>query len=226
MIITIDGPAGAGKSTAARQLAARLNVPYLDTGAMYRVVTLAALESDTDLRDEAAISSIAARDNYSLEPSPEGVRVQLDGRDVSEAIRTMRVNDHTPFIAASPKVRSQLIERQRAIAANIGSLVTEGRDQGTAAFPMADMKFFLQADLDTRARRRLAEMPAQEEVSLEEVRINLRQRDQSDSARKVAPLVRPFDAIDIDTSSLSIEQVVDLMLSHIQRAGLTPRSPR
>lgn len=221
MIITIDGPAGAGKSTAARQLAARLGVPYLDTGAMYRAVTLAALEAEVDLRDESAVGAIAERDNYELQPTPTGVHVRLDGRDVTEAIRSMRVNEHTPFIAASPTVRHHLIARQRAIAAEIGSLVTEGRDQGTAAFPQADIKFFLEADLGTRAQRRVAEMPADEAASFEAIRENLQQRDLTDASRPVAPLVQPEDAIVVDTSNLTLEQVVDQLLEHVRQAGLS-----
>lgn len=224
MIITIDGPAGAGKSTAARQLAARLGVPYLDTGAMYRVVTLAALEAEVDLHDETAVGAIAEKDNYELQPTSSGVAVRLAGRDVTEAIRSMRVNDHTPFIAASPTVRRHLIERQRAIAAKLGALVTEGRDQGTAAFPEADMKFFLQADLDTRARRRLAEMPANEAATLEAVRENLRQRDLTDAEREVAPLIQPEDAVVVDTSNLTLEEVVSALLKHLRAAGLAGES--
>jgi cytidylate kinase len=220
MVITIDGPAGAGKSTAARRLAARLGIPYLDTGAMYRVVTLAALRAGVDLQDEAAVGGLASQDNYTLEPSSDGLRVILAGEDVTEAIRTMRVNDHTPYIAASPSVRRHLIDRQRAIANRLGSLVTEGRDQGTAAFPKAQMKFFLKADLDTRARRRLAEMPADERVTLDVVRENLRQRDLTDAARAVAPLVQPEDAIVVDTSNLSLDEVVQVMVDHLDQAGL------
>lgn len=220
MVITIDGPAGAGKSTAARRLAARLGIPYLDTGAMYRVVTLAALRAGVDLQDDAAVGGLAAQDDYTLEPSSDGLRVMLAGEDVTEAIRTMRVNDHTPFIAASPAVRRHLIDRQRAIASELGSLVTEGRDQGTAAFPEAQMKFFLQADLDTRAQRRLAEMPADEPVTLDAVRENLRQRDLTDAARAVAPLVQPKDAVVVDTSNLSLDEVVQEMVDQLEQAGL------
>ncbi len=160
MIITIDGPAGSGKSTTARKLAAHLGIPYLDTGAMYRVVTLAALEDGVDLHEEAALTALAARDDYQLDPGPTHIRVSLRGRDVTEEIRSMRVSEHTRFIAASPGVRRILIDKQREIARRLGSLVTEGRDQGTAAFPDADAKFFLDADRSKRAERRLHDLRA------------------------------------------------------------------
>ncbi len=220
MIITIDGPAGAGKTTTARRLAERLGIPYLDTGAMYRVVTLAALSDGIDLADEEALTRTAARDDYDLQLKSDGIRVQLRGRDVTDAIRTMRVNDHTRYIAGSPGVRRLLIEKQRSIAERVGSLVTEGRDQGTAAFPEADVKFFILADLDTRGRRRLDELSDARNVTLEEVKGNLAQRDRTDAGRPVAPLVKPDDAIEIDTSHLPVEAVVETMLSHLRRAGL------
>lgn len=221
MIITIDGPAGAGKTTAARRLAARLGIPYLDTGAMYRVVTLAALTDGVDLADEAAVTAIAARDDYDLDLRADGIRVLLRGRDVTDEIRTMRVNDHTHYIAASPGVRRLLVAKQRSIAARVGALVTEGRDQGSTAFPDADMKFFMHADLSTRARRRCDELRADgQPVVLDQVARNLNDRDRTDSQRPVAPLVVPAGAVEIDTSTLSIDEVVTAMLGHLRRAGL------
>ena len=227
MIITIDGPAGAGKTTVARLLAARLGVPYLDTGAMYRVVTLAALQASVDLNDEAALVRIATHSDWDLELAADAIRVMLAGRDVSDEIRTMWVNDNTRYIAGSPGVRRLMIEKQRAIAERVGSLVTEGRDQGTAAFPAADLKFFLAADLNTRAGRRLAELRESDEISLTAVRDNLAQRDHTDAARPVAPLVKPPDAIEIDTSQMPAEDVVAAMITHVQQANLAPheRSP-
>ncbi|MBN2445386.1 MAG: (d)CMP kinase [Phycisphaerae bacterium] len=220
MIITIDGPAGAGKTTTARKLAARLGVPYLDTGAMYRAITVAALDDGIDLTDEAALTRLAAQDEFNLELGEDGIRVILRGRDITDEIRTMRVNDHTPYIAGSPGVRKLLIGKQRAIAEQLGSLVTEGRDQGSAAFPHADLKFFVTANLPTRAKRRLAELRGDEGATLASVRDNLAERDRTDSERPVAPLVRPPDAIDIDTSALSIDGVVEAMLAHLREAGL------
>ncbi len=220
MIITIDGPAGAGKSTAARMLAVRLELPYLDTGAMYRVVTLAALRSQVDLADEAALAGVARHADWLVAPTSEGVRVTLDGVDVGDAIRSMRVNEHTHYVAASPGVRATLIERQRQIADELGSLVTEGRDQGTAAFPHADVKFFVSADLETRAQRRLAELPETEGGTLAAVRRNLLDRDRTDATRSVAPLLQPDDAVVINTSALSMEEVVEVMVGALRRKGL------
>jgi CMP/dCMP kinase len=221
MIITIDGPAGSGKSTTARKLAARLGIPYLDTGAMYRVVTLAALEDGADLHDEPRLASLAAGDEYRLDLGPTHIRVTLRGRDVTEEIRSMRVNDHTRFIAGSPGVRAALVGRQQAIGRQLGSLVTEGRDQGSVAFPDADMKFFVDATLEKRAERRLHDLRADgEDVTLEQVLTNLRTRDQTDSQRSVGPLTVPAGAVQIDTSERSIGQVLDLMVEHLRRAGL------
>jgi cytidylate kinase len=221
VIITIDGPAGSGKSTTARKLAARLGIPYLDTGAMYRVVTLAALEDGVDLRDEAALAALAERDDYQLDPGPTHIRVTLRGRDVTEEIRSMRVNDHTRYIAASPGVRRVLIRKQREIAQRLGSLVTEGRDQGTAAFPDADAKFFLDAAREKRAERRLHDLLADgEEVTLEQVLANVDERDRTDAQRPVAPLAVPANAVRIDTTALSIQAVLDLIVEHLRKAGL------
>jgi cytidylate kinase len=221
VIITIDGPAGSGKSTTARKLAARLGIPYLDTGAMYRVVTLAALEDGTDLHDEAALTALAERDDYQLDLGPTHIRVRLRGRDVTEEIRSMRVNDHTRYIAASPSVRRVLIRKQREIARRLGSLVTEGRDQGTAAFPDADAKFFLDATMEKRAERRLHDLLADgEDVTPEQVLANIDERDRTDSERPVAPLAVPAGAIRIDTTRLSIGAVLDMIVEHLRKAGL------
>ncbi len=221
MIITIDGPAGSGKSTAARKLAARLGFPYLDTGAMYRAVTLAALQDGVDLGDEAALTAVAARDDCQFDLGPTHIRVTLRGHDVTEEIRSMRVNDHTRYIAASPGVRRILIQRQRAVAARLGSVVTEGRDQGTAAFPDAEAKFFLDATREKRTERRLHEMLADgEEVTSAQILANLDARDRTDVERAVAPLRAPPDAVRIDTTHLSIAEVLDKIVAHLRARRL------
>jgi len=221
MIITMDGPAGSGKSTVARKLAARLGVPYLDTGAMYRVVTLAALEDGVDLEDEAALVRVAATAEYDLDCGPTHVRVTLRGRDVTEEIRSMRVADATRHMAESPGVRELLVERQRAIGRRLGSMVTEGRDQGSVAFPDADMKFFVDADVEKRAERRYHELLAEgEQVSLRQVLAAVIRRDRRDEGRAVAPLRRPPDAVYLDTTHASIAEVVERILDHLRAAGL------
>lgn len=224
MIITIDGPAGSGKSTAARKLAARLGIAYLDTGAMYRVVTLAALDAGADLSSEEALARLAAAADFHLDCGPTHVRVTLDGEDVTEEIRSMRVSDKTSVIAASPGVRRVLVDKQRQIGRLLGSVVTEGRDQGSVVFPDAAAKFFLVADLHSRAERRFFELRAEgEDVTLAQVTENLRQRDEIDSRRAVAPLTRPQGAIEIDTTHLSIAQVLDKLLEHLGSRGLIPQ---
>lgn len=221
MIITIDGPAGSGKSTAARKLAARLHIPYLDTGAMYRVVTLAALEDGIDLSDEAALTDLAATLDSRIDCGPTHARVTLRGQDVSEEIRSMFVSDHTPSVACSPGVRHVLIRKQREIGRSLRSMVTEGRDQGSTVFPDADFKFFMVADLESRARRRLAEMQLEgESVTLEHIRENLELRDRTDAERKVAPLVEPAGAIRIDTSNMSIHDVLEKLIETLVAAGV------
>ena len=231
MIITIDGTAGSGKSTAARKLAARLGIPYLDTGAMYRVVTLAALEGGIDLRDEQALTRTAAGADFDLDCGPTHVRVTLRGRDVTEEIRSMRVSEHTRYIAGSPGVRSILVEKQRELGARLGSMVTEGRDQGSVAFPDADFKFFMDASPAKRAERRLSELRAEgEDVTFEQVLANVGERDRTDSERDVGPLTVPQNAITIETSELSIAQMLDRLLDELRKDGVevpsrTPTQP-
>jgi cytidylate kinase len=221
MIVTIDGPAGSGKSTAARKLAARLGIPYLDTGAMYRVVTLAALEEGIDLRDEQALTRVAAAARFDLDCGPTHVRVKLGGRDVTEEIRSMRVNERTRYVAGSPGVRRILVEKQRELGARLGSMVTEGRDQGSVVFPDADFKFFMDATPEKRAERRLLELLADgEEVTFEQVLANVEQRDRTDSERDVGPLTVPENAITIETSDLSIGQMLDRLLDELRKAGV------
>ncbi|MBI4578375.1 MAG: (d)CMP kinase, partial [Planctomycetes bacterium] len=211
MIITIDGPAGSGKSTAARKLAAALEIPYLDTGAMYRAVTLKALETGTPLDDPEALVELARRTDIQLDCGPTHVRVVMDGHDVSEAIRTMRVNQHTSRIARIPGVRQVLVEKQREIGRRIGSLVTEGRDQGSVVFPDADVKFLVDAADAKRAERRYVDLVADgEDVKYEDVLDNLRSRDNNDRGQW-APLLAFGQAIWIDTTQMSITEVVALM---------------
>ena len=220
MIVTIDGPAGSGKSTAARKLAAKLGIAYLDTGAMYRALALAALNKAIHMTDEAALVALARSAQIELDCGPTYTRVTLDGADVSEAIRSMAVNGATSFVARIPDIRKLLVEKQRRIGRELGSLVTEGRDQGSVVFPDADLKFFLGAGIERRAARRLQELLADgEEASYDEILDNLRKRDGNDQAQW-APLLEPATAIHIDTTNMAIHEVVERMLEEVRAKGL------
>ena len=205
MIVAIDGPAGAGKSSVSRLLAERLGFQFLDTGAMYRAVALAALERGLGDGDEAKIAAMT--DGLALDFS--GNRVQLDGRDVTEAIRTSRVSAAVYLAADNPQVREKMVELQRQIA-GMKDTVTEGRDQGTVAFPHAECKIFLTATPEERARRRHAELKARgEEISLAEVLAQNAARDHRDSTRAVGRLVKAYEAVEVYTDGMSTEQVID-----------------
>ena len=217
MIITIDGPAASGKSTAARELAARVKVAYLDTGAMYRAVAYAALDRGVEPSDGAALLKLARSIRLELEGGPTHTRVRLDGTDVSEAIRTMAVSGVTSHVAGHQAVRDLLIEQQRRIGRTLQSFVSEGRDQGSVVFPTADVKFVLEASLETRARRRRQEVAANGgDISLAEVMDNLWARDEAD-ARQWGPLLAPGQAVVIDTTDLTIQEVVDVMAEEVER---------
>ena len=222
MIVTIDGPAGAGKSSVARLLAQRLGFEFLDTGAMYRAVTLAALGHHVDLTDQAALEKLVA--GLCLEMPPG--RVLLDGEDVTARLRTAEVTAASGAIANSAPVRRRLVEMQRAMAQG-RNFVCEGRDQGTVVFPDAVCKFFLTADPVERARRRHLEMLARGEgVRFEEVLAAQQARDARDAARDIAPMTPAADAVVLDTTDLTLEHVVDAMEPHV-RARLTanPQAP-
>ena len=207
MIITIDGPAGAGKSSAARALAQRLGFEFLDTGAMYRSVALAARRAGVDLADPAAAEALVAGLRLEL---PAG-RVLLDGEDVSAAIRRPEVTAATGAAADSPAVRRRLADLQRAIAAG-RNMVAEGRDQGTVVFPDAVCKFFLVADPEERARRRQRELEARHEpVDFAALLAAILERDRRDAARDIATMRPADDAILLDTTRLSLDEVVDRM---------------
>ena len=217
MIITIDGPAGSGKSTAARKLAAVMEIPYLDTGAMYRAVTLKALETDTPLDRPDALAALARATDIRLDCGPTHVRVIMDGHDVSEAIRSMRVSEKTSHVARVAEVRRVLIEKQREIGRRFGSLVTEGRDQGSVVFPDADAKFLLDATDHKRAERRYHEMCAEgDEIDFDQVLANIRFRDGNDK-RQWEPLVAADRTVVIDTTEMSIGEVVERMRDEILR---------
>ncbi len=211
MIVTIDGPAGSGKSTAARKLAARLEIAYLDTGAMYRAVAYAAQQQGVDFDDEAALLETARSLHLELDCGPTHTRVRVDGHDVSEVIRTLEVSAATPFIARIQAIRDLLVSRQRDIGRELGSVISEGRDQGSVVFPDADVRFVLEASLQKRAQRRYQELIADgENVEIAEVIANLKARDSVDM-RQWEPLLASDASVVIDTTELTISQVVDRM---------------
>lgn len=210
-VVTIDGPAGAGKSTVARRLAGRLGWRFLDTGAMYRAVTLAALRLGADLSSDDVLGALSDGLDVSLPPG----RVLLGQEDVTVAIRSVEVTGASRFVADSPSVRRRLVQWQRAFAAG-GDTVTEGRDQGTIVFPDAFPKFFLTAGVEERARRRLADLQACGQlIRFEFVLEDLRARDARDVSRAIAPMKPAADAAVIDTSGMSIDRVVELLVGRI-----------
>jgi cytidylate kinase len=204
MIITIDGPAGAGKSTVARALARRLGFRFLDTGAMYRAVALAGYRRGLDWDVPDDLAQLAKK----LDIQMSGEQIFLDGEDVTEAVRTSGVTAVTRYAAGNPQVREHLVALQRTLAAG-ENVVTEGRDQGTVAFPDATCKIFLTASPLERARRRLRDLKSQgEPATLEQVLTAQDRRDREDAARAVGPLVPAADAIEVCTDGMTLDEVV------------------
>lgn len=219
MIVAIDGPAGSGKSTVARGVARRLGFTYLDSGALYRAVTLAALESGADTSDEATLGRIAEQATIELsERDHDYVQVMLDGRDVSEAIRSPRVTGASSKVAAHASVRRALLAKQRALIEQ-GNYVVEGRDIGTVVAPGAPVKVFLTADADERARRRAAELERRGlKAQADEVKAAIEQRDTLDSTRSAAPLRAAEDAITVDTTGLVADEVIEHVVQLAEQA--------
>lgn len=214
VVIAIDGPAGAGKSTTAKEIALRIGYKYIDSGAMYRAVTLLALENEIPMDSESELTRIAQDAEINFAPlQREKNVVYLNGRDVTEEIRTSLVNENVSLVAKIPGVREALVEKQRQMA-KTGGVIMDGRDIGTVVLPEADLKIFLTASLETRAQRRLEEVQSSsgEVVDYEQIKQNLKTRDQIDSEREVAPLKKADDAIEIDTSVFTIEQVMDKII--------------
>lgn len=213
MIVTIDGPAGTGKSSVARTLAERLGFEFLNTGAMYRAVALACLERRIATDDTHRVAELAGQLSIRFAEN----RICLDGRDVSDDIRWDEVTQAASIVASNPAVRQQLVQLQRACGIET-DLVTEGRDQGTIVFPQAECKFFLTASPEERAWRRLRELAAQgRELTMAELLAQQAERDQRDETRACAPLRPADDAIRIDTSHLSLEAVVDELVRHVRQ---------
>ena len=221
LVITIEGPAGSGKSTVARRLADRLGATFLDTGAMYRAITLAAVRDGIDLGEERRLVQVVERHRFDFEAAQGKMLVSIDGRDVTEAIRDSDLTAKVRYAASAPQVRERLVVMQRAFAAQHARIVTEGRDQGTVAFPDADAKFYLTADAAERARRRKAELDAQgEPADLQQIRQAIEARDKSDENRAVGPLKAAQDAVTVDTTGLTIGQVVERLHRHVEERCL------
>jgi cytidylate kinase len=216
LLVTIDGPAGAGKTSVSRKLAEALGYRYIDTGALYRSIALAASEKGIPADDDASLETLCANLNLDFETQNHGLRVMLNGRDVTDKIRTPRITMLASAISARPVVRRYLLVIQRKLGAS-KKAVFEGRDMGTVVFPDADFKFFLYADPSIRARRRYAELKAKggDSPSLATVEQDMAARDRNDSSRQAAPLKPAPDAIHIDSSNTGIDGVVAMMLEHI-----------
>ena len=214
--IAIDGPAGAGKSTVARDVARKLALAYLDTGAMYRAITLAGLRRGTDLHDTLALESLTKQAVLDIQSDDDGQNIIfLDGEDVSTEIRLPEVSRNVSYVALCAEVREILVDKQREIG-NRGGVVMDGRDIGTTVMPDAEYKFFLTASLEERARRRLEELLAKgEKLTLEQMKKEIAARDKIDSERECAPLRPADDAVHVDTTNMSIDEVVANIVNHV-----------
>jgi len=208
LIIAIDGPAGSGKSTIAQHLARKLGYVNLETGAMYRALGVKALDSGVPLDNEQQLYELAQRSTIALDPTPLGNRVLLDGRDVSQRIRDADVTDAASRVSVHPRVREWMVSHQREMGMQ-GGVIMEGRDIGTKVFPDADVKIFLDAKLDVRANRRVKQISAADDPSkAKQIADQMAQRDRRDSTRAESPLVPAPDAAIVDSSQLTIEEVI------------------
>lgn len=220
MIVAIDGPAASGKSTTARQVARRLGFLYLDTGAMYRAVALAFLEAGHSPTPEGA-RKVLPDLSVDVRHKGEAMHVYLNGTDVTERLRSQEVGTMASRVSKLPEVREKMVEEQRRIARRVedrgGGVVLEGRDIGTVVFPEADVKIFLVAALEERARRRQAELAARgTEAALEEVKEEIKERDRADRERAVAPLRRADDAVEVDTTQRTVEEQVQQVVECVR----------
>jgi cytidylate kinase len=215
-VVTVDGPAGSGKSTVSRLLARRLSYVYLDTGALYRAVALKVGKAGLSASDRAGIAALCGETDIALAGLEGTTRILLDGRDVTELIRTPEISMLASTVSALPEVRQRLLAVQRE-AAQRGGVVAEGRDMGTVVFPGAEVKFFLTAGAEERARRRWLELKERgHEVLLDEVLRDVVRRDRQDSEREIAPLQASEDAVLVDSTGKSIEDVVEEMFRAIK----------
>lgn len=216
MVIAIDGPSGVGKSSVAKQIARELGYLYIDSGAVYRAIGLKALRTGVELNDTEALSEVAQSVQVSLEGDPDQLRVILEGSDVTTEIRSPQASHAASVVATNPRVRASVVNKLREMSNGVG-VVMDGRDIGTAVFPDAQVKVFFEAVPEERARRRWQEdLNRGRSVSLEEIQAELDVRDRRDRERDATPLVKADDAILIDTSRLSIEQVIECVLEIVE----------
>ncbi|MDP1853943.1 MAG: (d)CMP kinase [Candidatus Omnitrophota bacterium] len=210
-VVAIDGPAGSGKSTVAKLIAKKLKLLYIDTGAMYRALTFAALSNNVNPLDNSSVTKLAKKCRIELEDTPAGLRVSLNSIDVTCEIRSPKVNSHVSDVAKIKEVREIMVKEQRRLASGKG-VVLEGRDIGTVVFPDARYKFYLDASVNERAKRRVKEMPG---AKPNDVKANVLLRDKIDSSREIGPLKKAQDAVYVDTTDMTIEEVVDTILKKI-----------
>jgi cytidylate kinase len=217
MIIAIDGPAGSGKSSVAKIIAQKLQFRHINTGAMYRAVALKARQLNRGLDDEGAVTEVALNQSIEFVPGATGQAVVLDGEDVTALLRSKQVDQDAAVVASLGKVRDVLVAKQRDMG-KTGSIVMEGRDIGTVVFPEAERKFFLDATPEERGKRRYQELKAKnQEVDVDAIIEQIRQRDEKDRSREVSPLIRAEDAIYIDTTNFELEEVVEQILESIEQ---------
>jgi CMP/dCMP kinase len=217
MIIAIDGPAGSGKSTVARIVAEKLNFRYIDTGSMYRSVAWKSLQKKTILRNEDAVADIASKIKIELIPNKDGQLVFVDGKNITDQLKVEEISRGAAIVAAQPMIREIMTNKQRELGEQ-GKVVMDGRDIGTVVFPQADKKFFLDADSKERGRRRFAELEEKNQAKNTDLSTIIKQiveRDHEDCTRKIAPLKQAKDAMLIDTTYLSVNQVVEEIINVI-----------
>ncbi|MEC4020879.1 (d)CMP kinase [Streptomyces sp. H27-D2] len=219
VIVGIDGPSGTGKSSTSKAVAAKLGLRYLDTGAQYRAITWWMLVNGVDVQDADAVATAATKPVIVSGTNPSAPTITVDGQDASGPIRTQEVTSAVSVVSAVPEVRALLTELQRGIAATAErGIVVEGRDIGTTVLPDADLKIFLTASAEARAARRSGELKGKEAVDLTATRDALVKRDAADSGRKVSPLAKADDAVEVDTTELTLEQVIECVVTLIESA--------
>ena len=218
LIVAIDGPAGSGKSTSAKIVAQKLSYLYIDTGAMYRAVTLLVIRKNISNKQD--IVKLVEKTDIELDFVDGETKVKINGQDVTKEIRSPEVNSMVSEISKIEGVRTILVNKQREMSNSNRGIVMEGRDIGTVVFPEADVKIFMTASIDTRSERRMKEYHEKgTTISLEDVKENLLSRDEIDSQRDVSPLIRASDAVEVDTSKVSIPQQVNIILEEIKKAA-------